>query len=70
MSDPASAEVADLLVTARLAFAQLNPGADLLTELRIWYSYDLDLFDLGIPVQELLDLAGGRGSPQLGSACP
>src|SRR5690242_20379546 len=57
VGDLALAELADLLGRRALAVAQLDPGADLLAVLRIGHADHLHVLHLGMPVEELLDLA-------------
>src|SRR5262249_437184 len=57
MRDLALAEGADLLGIRRLAVAQTNPGAELLTVTRAGDGDRLDILDLGMTVKELFDLA-------------
>ena len=43
--------------------AQLDPRADLFAVLRVGHADDLDVVDVGMGVQELLDLRGYTFSP-------
>src|SRR5689334_17121514 len=57
VGDLALAELADLLGRRGLAGMQLDPGTDLLAVARIGHADHLHVLDLGMPIQELLDLA-------------
>ena len=57
MGDLALAEITDLVGGGGLAGAQLDPGADFLAVFGIGHADDLNVLDLGVGVEELLDLA-------------
>ncbi len=57
MGDAATAEDADLLFVAGLARGQHDPGAELLPHQRVGDAHHLHVGDLGMAVEEFLDLA-------------
>src|SRR6516162_5993838 len=58
MGDLALAESADLLGCRNLPVMQAYPGAELLAIARVGDPNYLHILDLGVPVEELLDLSG------------
>src|SRR5262249_24345399 len=57
VGDVALAELADLIGGRGYAIMQLDPGTDLLAVLGVGHAYHLHVLHLGMPVEELLDLA-------------
>src|SRR5262249_660619 len=57
VGDLALAEIADVVGRGALPGPQLDPGADLLAVLGVGHADHLHVLDLGVAVEELLDLA-------------
>src|SRR5205809_5138045 len=55
--DLPAAIIANFFFCSRLSFAQPDPGAHFLAVLGVRYSDNLHVADLGVPMQEFLDLA-------------